>query len=162
MGFDMYAVLFLLSVLAVTVYLVVTAWEDHKTCMVTRWKHLIGGIPAIIMYFLNINTYAFEENTMILVFVGLYIVIGCVGVYGFADGIVLAVLTLFFGGSAGMVGAGIVLVIMILAAFSFLICHVMKSVATHGKLFQNVTGALVPHILVGYIVVWILLGMNIV
>lgn len=145
--------IFLICVLAVTVYLAVTAWEDHKTCEVTRWKHLIGGIPAIILYCLHWNQHGMEENAMILAFAIIYVAVGFAGIYGFADGLVLANLSLFFGSIGGATGCGVILLIMIIAAFSFLICHVVKSIVTRRKVFQRISGALIPHILVGYLIV---------
>lgn len=144
-------VVFLVCALAVTVYLAVTAWEDHKSCEVTRWKHLIGGIPAIFLFFLNVNKYNLEENAIILAFSLLYVVIGCVGVYGFADGLVLANLSLFFGSIGGVYGSGAVLLIMILSSFSFLGCHVVKCIMKKQKVFRNIAGALIPHIMAGYL-----------
>lgn len=146
-------VVFLLCVLAVTVYLAVTAWEDHKSCEVTRWKHLIGGIPAIFLSIMNAGHHGLEENAIILAFAMIYIVVGYVGVYGFADGLVLAVLTLFFGSIGGAIGSGAVLLITILAAFSFLGCHMVKCAVEHKKITGSIAGALVPHILIGYLVV---------
>ena len=144
--------LFVLSVLAVTVYLIVTAWEDYKTCEVTRWKHLIGGIPAILLLCNQIDQYSWQENAMILAFAFLFVLAGCVRVYGMADGYVLMILSLHFGSMGGLAGIGIVILIMITAAFSFLVCHVIKCVVTHKKI-RNVAGALLPHIFVGYMVV---------
>lgn len=141
----------LLCVCAVTAYLVVTALEDHKSCTVTRWKHLIGGIPAILLYIVNFCQRSWEENAMILAFSVMYIIIGFVGVYGFADGLVLAVLTVFFGSIGGAIGSGAVLLIAIIASFSFLICHVIRNTMKGRKIFQNMAGAFVPHILVGYL-----------
>lgn len=144
--------LFVLCVLAVTVYLIVTAWEDHKTCEVTRWKHLIGGISAMLLLCTQIDQYSWQEYAMILAFSLLFVLIGCIGVYGMADGYVLMILSLHFGSIGGLAGIGIVLLIMITAAFSFLVCHVVKCVVTHQKI-RNVAGALIPHIFVGYMVV---------
>ena len=144
--------LFVLCVLAVTVYLIVTAWEDHKTCEVTRWKHLIGGISAMLLLCIQIDQYSWQEYAMILAFSLIFVLIGCIGVYGRADGYVLMILSLHFGSIGGLAGIGIVLLIMITAAFSFLVCHVVKCVVTHQKI-RNVAGALIPHIFVGYMVV---------
>ena len=152
-GCDMEKIVFFMCVMAVTVYLTVAAWEDHKSCEVTRWKHLIGGIPAIFLFLWNLNSHSWEENVMILAFSTLYIVLGYAGAYGFADGLVLANLSVFFGSIGGIYGSGMVLVIMILAAFSFLLCHLGKCVVEHKKVSGNITGALVPHILVGYLIV---------
>ena len=151
----------LLCVFAVTAYLVVTAWEDHKTCKVTRWKHLIGGIPAILLFFVDFSRYSWEENAMIAAFSILYIVLGFVGVYGFADGLVLAVLTMFFGSIGGVVGSGAVLLIAIIASFSFLFCHVVKNIVSKRKIFQNMAGAFIPHILVGYVSVSVAILMSV-
>ena len=146
-------VVFLICVLAVTVYLAVAAWEDYKTCMVSRWKHLLGTIPAIFLFFFNINRHGFEEIAIILAFSTLYIVLGFIGIYGLADGFVLANLTMFFGSIGGVVSSGVVLMIMVLAAFSFFICHVIKSIVTHKKILCKMSGALIPHLLAGYVVV---------
>ena len=155
-------VMFILGTLAVTVYLAVAAWEDHKSCEVTRWKHLIGGIPAIFLFLLNVHDYSLEENAIILAFSLIYIAVGYVGVYGFADGLVFANLSLFFGSIGGVSGSGAVLLIMILASFSFLGCHVVKSVVCREKVFRNIAGALIPHILAGYItIVFIMLFLRI-
>lgn len=145
--------IFTLCILAVTVYLAVTALEDYKTCEVTRWKHLIGGIPAVLMYLINMSKYSPEKNILVIGFSLVYVAIGFVGVYGFADGLVLANLSMFFGGIGGAVGSGVVLLIVVIAAFSFLICHVIRSMVAKQKVFQKMAGALVPHIMVGYIVV---------
>lgn len=144
--------MFLICVLAVTVYLAVTAWEDHKSCEVTRWKHLIGGIPGVLLFLLNLGKHGLEENAIVITFSLIYIAVGYVGVYGFADGLVLANLSLVFGSIGGIYGSGAVLFIMILAAFSFLACHVVKSVGTNERLFRNMAGALIPHIFIGYVV----------
>lgn len=145
--------IFTLCILAVTVYLAVTALEDYKTCEVTRWKHLIGGIPAVLMYLINMSKYSPEENILVIGFSLVYVAIGFAGVYGFADGLVLANLSMFFGGIGGAVGSGVVLLIVVIAAFSFLICHVIRSMVAKQKVFQKMAGALVPHIMVGYIIV---------
>lgn len=140
----------LLCVCAVTAYLAVTAWEDHKTCEVTRWKHLIGGIPAILLFFVNFSQRSWEENAMIVAFSAMYVLIGYVGVYGFADGLVLSTLTMFFGSIGGAVGSGVVLCIAIIASFSFLFCHVAKSIIKKRSVIRNMAGAFIPHILIGY------------
>lgn len=150
---DMEKAVFLLSMFAVTVYLAVTAWEDYKTCEVTRWKHLIGGIPAIFSYILQSPHYHSQENAIILAFSFVCILVGKLGIYGFADGLVLAVLTLFFGSLGGVAGSGVVLVIMIIASLSFLFTHLAGNLLTKRKIFQNMAGAFIPHIFLGYGVV---------
>ena len=146
--------LFVLSVLAVTVYLIVTAWEDYKTCEVTRWKHLIGGIPAIFLLCTKCGQFSWQEYAMILAFSLLFVLAGCMGAYGMADGYVFMILTLLFGSMGGMAGVGIVILIMITAGFSFLIHHLVKCMIKRRKLFQNMAAALIPHILIGYGIVW--------
>lgn len=144
-------VVFLLCVLAVTAYLAVTAWEDYRTCEVTRWKHLWGSIPAICVIFLGIHNYSAVDYAGVLVFALLFIGIGYIGVYGVADGFVFANLTLFFGGIGGVIGIGIAIWIMIMAGVSFLINHLFTCMIKKKKLFQNIAAAFIPHIFVGYI-----------
>ena len=97
--------LFVLCVLAVTVYLTVAAWEDYKTCEVTRWKHLIGGIPAICLLGMKYGQYSWQEYAMILAFSLLFVLAGCLGAYGMADGYVFMILTLLFGSFQGLLGS---------------------------------------------------------
>ena len=150
MGCSMREIMYLLCVFAVTVYLAVAAWEDHKSCEVTRWKHLIGGIPSVMLFVMNMGRFSLEENAMILAFAGIYVVIGYVGLYGFADGLVLSILSLFFGSIGGCAGGGAVLLIAVISAFSFMIFHAAKCLWKHRKIFQNMSGPLIPHIFVGY------------
>lgn len=150
-------ILFVVCVLAVTVYLTVTAWEDHKTCEVTRWKHLIGGIPAIYLLCSRYVLLSWQEYAILFAFSSLYILAGCMGVYGMADGYVLSVLNLFFCSIGGVSGSGIVVLVMIAASVSFLIIHLVRSVVKRRRLFSNMTGAFVPHILVGYVSAWMVL-----
>lgn len=147
-------ILFVLCVLAVTAYLVVTAWEDFKTCEITRWKHLIGLIPTIILLCMRMNTFFRLELIIVLVFIVLYVIAGYCGIYGVADGFVFAILTLLFGAVGGVAGIGIVIIIMIIAGFSFLINHLVICMIKKKRVFQNVAAAFVPHILVGYILIW--------
>ena len=144
----------LLCLCAVTTYLVVAALEDHKSCTVTRWKHLIGGVPAILLFIVNFSQRCWEQNAMILAFSVMYIVIGFAGVYGFADGLVFAVLTIFFGSIGGAVGSGAVLLIAIIASFSFLFFHCIENMAKKRKVFQNMAGPFIPYILAGYGILW--------
>jgi len=146
--------LFVLCALAVTVYLTVAAWEDYKTCEVTRWKHLIGGIPAICLFCTQCGQHSWQEYAMTFAFSLLFVLAGCLGAYGMADGYVFMILTLFFGSMGGMTGIGMVILIMITAGFSFLIHHLVKCMIKRRKLFQNMAAALIPHILIGYGIVW--------
>jgi len=147
----MRSVIFVLCVLVVTAYLAVVAWEDHKTCEVTRWKHLLGLSPAIILFCMKISEFSRLEVVLLFVFVSMYVLFGYLGVYGVADGFVLAILTLSFGAVGGVAGIGIVIVIMIVAGFSFMINHLFICMRKKRKLFQNVAAAFLPHIFVGYI-----------
>ena len=147
-------ILFVLCVLAVTAYLAVTAWEDFKTCEITRWKHLIGLIPAFILLCMRMNTFSGLELIIVLVFIVLYVIAGYCGIYGVADGFVFAILTLLFGAVGGVAGIGIVIIIMIIAGFSFVINHLVICMIKKKRVFQNVASAFVPHILVAYIFTW--------
>lgn len=147
-------ILFVLCVLGVTAYLAVTAWEDYNTCEITRWKHLMGVVPAIILLCMRMNTLFGLELIIILVFIGLYVIAGYCGIYGVADGFVFAILTLLFGAVGGVAGIGIVIIIMIIAGFSFLLTHLVICMIEKKRLFQNVAAAFVPHILVGYVLAW--------
>ena len=150
----MKTILFVLCVLAVTVYLTVAAIEDYRTCEVTRWKHLIGLISASISIISNMKIHSMIDFAIILAFSVIFMWIGLAGVYGMADGFVLANLTLYFGSIAGDMGAGIV-IILVIAAFSFLICHIRKCLIYKEEINKNIKGALIPHILVGYVAVMI-------
>ena len=151
----MRGILFWVCVLAVTVYLAVAAWEDYKTCEVTRWKHLIGGIPAIFLLCTRYHLYSWHENALILVYAMLFILAGRIGVYGMADGYVFMILTLFCGSIGGRAGIGAVILIMTVAGGSFLINHLAGCVAKKEKLFCNMASAFIPHILIGYVAIWI-------
>ena len=91
---------------------------------------------------------------MILAFSFLFVLIGSLGAYGMADGYVFMILTLFWGSVGGLAGIGMVILIMIIAGFSFLIHHLVKCMVNKGKLFQNMAAALIPHILIGYGIIW--------
>lgn len=147
--------IFLVCILTVTVYLAVAAIEDYKTCEVTRWKHLIGGVPALVLLWMRKNMLSEMDLIIVLVFVTLYVFVGCIGIYGIADGFVFTILTIFFGSISGMTGVGIVIIIMILAGFSFMANHLFICIKNKKSLFENVAAAFVPHIFVGYVFAWI-------
>lgn len=147
-------ILFVLCVVAVTAYLAVTAWEDFRTCEITRWKHLLGLIPAVILLCIRMNTFSGIEFIIVLGFSTLYVLAGYLGVYGIADGFVFAILTLFFGAVGGVAGIGIVIIIMIIAGFSFIMNHLVICMIIKKRVFQNLAAAFVPHILMGYILTW--------
>ena len=152
MGCKMKTVFFLGSIVAVTVYLIAAAIEDYKTCQVTRWKHFIGFIPAFLWFVINIRQFLIVEFTIILAFLLTFIGIGYEGIYGLADGFVLANLSLLFGGTGGAAGIGMVILIMLVASFSFFICHVWSRFIKKESIFKNAAGPLIPHITVGYII----------
>ena len=160
MGCNMKEYIFLVCILTVTVYLAVAAIEDYKTCEVTRWKHLIGLFPATISIIPNMKIHSMIDFAIILAFSVIFIGIGIAGVYGMADGFVLANLTLYFGSIAGDMGVGVVIIILIIAAFSFLICHAGKCFIYKEQISRNIKGALIPHILAGYIAVMIPMLVN--
>ena len=99
MGCKMKTVFFLVSIVAVTVYLIVAAVEDYKTCHVTRWKHFIGFIPAFLWFVINMKQLSMVGFAIILAFLLAFIGIGYAGIYGLADGFVFANLSLLFGGT---------------------------------------------------------------
>lgn len=145
------------SVLAMTVYLIVTAGEDSKSCEVTRVKHLIGFVPAGLCLLAYVKERSLFDIGMIVLFVLLCLFIGMKGIYGMADGFVFANLTLMFGGVGGTAGIGLVVLIMILACLSGMIEMLLRKMVTLANLRQNRHIAFVPHILVGYLAVMIAL-----
>ena len=157
MGCNVRGIFFLVCVVAVTVYLIVAAIEDAKSMEVTRRKHLIGFIPAVIVWMIL----AGESNTcdilMTILFAGLWLLCGKVGIYGLADGFVLANLSLLFGAIGGVVGNGLVILIMVLAAFSGMGEVLVRRLTTIKIFKENRKIAFVPHILIGYVVVTIML-----
>lgn len=157
MGCKMKTVFFLVSIVAVTVYLIVAAVEDYKTCQVTRWKHFIGLIPAFLWFVINIRQLLIVDFAIILAFLLAFIGIGYAGIYGLADGLVFANLSLLFGGTGGAAGIGMVILIMILAFFSGMIEMLLRKMVTLAAFRQNRHIAFVPHILTGYIAVMIAL-----
>ncbi len=142
----------ILACMAFTVYMVLAAIEDYKSLAVTRWKHLIGLIPALLCLYVGSGKHPVTDYVFIFVFVALFMAFGHIRIYGLADGFVLANLTLLFGGIGGVVGIGAVVVLMILAAFSMVICHIGKAVVKKKGLFHNYVAAFVPHLCVGYVV----------
>ena len=149
--------LFLISMVAVTVYLIVVAIEDHKTCEVTRWKHFIGFIPAFLWFVINVRQFLMVDLAIILAFLLAFICIGYVGIYGLADGFVFAILLLLFGGVGGITGIGVVILIMILACFSGMTEMLLRKIVTAANFKQSRHIAFIPHILTGYTAVMIAL-----
>ncbi len=138
--------------------MVLAALEDYKSLEVTRWKHLIGLIPALLCLYVGSGKHPMADYVFILVFVVLFLAFGHIRIYGLADGFVLANLTLLFGSIGGVTGIGAVVVIMVLAAFSMVICHIGKAIVKKKGLLQNYAMAFVPHLCVGYVAVAIILG----
>ena len=121
----------------------------------TRIKHLVGFIPAILMMIVNVGTYSWFDIGMIELFVLLCLWMGMKGIYGMADGFVFANLVLMFGGISGATGIGVVIFIMILACFSGMIEMLLKKMVTLANFRENRHIAFVPHILTGYLAVMI-------
>lgn len=153
MEYSIKGIIFIICVLAVTVYLIVAAIEDAKTMEVTRGKHLISLIPAVVVWILCASERNICDIGIILPFVILWMLCGCIRVYGMADGFVLSNLTLFWGGIGGVTGVGMVILIMVLAGFSGMGEILVKKLATAKNFKENRKIAFVPHILVGYLIV---------
>ena len=151
------SILLLCSVLAMTVYLILTAGEDSKSCEVTRVKHLIGFVPAGLSLLAYVKDRSLFDIGMIALFVLLCLFIGMKGIYGMADGFVFANLTLLFGGVGGVAGIGLVVLVMILACFSGMIEMLLRKMVTWTDFKSKRHIAFVPHILIGYIAVMIAL-----
>lgn len=160
MYMKIYGIFFCITFLTFTGYLFLVAKEDHKTCEVSRWKHVIGLIPAMISVIFHMKMHDMMDFAIILAFSVIFIGIGIAGVYGMADGFVLANMTLYFGSIAGNMGAGVVIIILVVAAFSFFFCHMAKCIVYKEKILKNVRGALIPHIFVGYIAVMLPVMLN--
>ena len=152
----MNTIIFIVCMVAVTVYLTVAAIEDYKTCEVTRWKHLIGFVPGLFYFVWNAGRFTRMDIRMVIGFAAIFVVAGLLGVYGLADGFVLANLTLMFGGIAGAMGAGMMVVIMVLASFSFLFYRLIKEGISWRKWKEDKGSAFIPHIVVAYLVSWII------
>jgi len=157
MEYSIKGIIFIICVLAVTVYLIVAAIEDAKSMEVTRIKHLIGFIPAVVVWILCAEERNIGDIGIIILFIGLWILCGWIRVYGMADGFVFANLTLFWGGIGGVAGVGMVILIMVLAGFSGMIEILVRKLATMRNFKENRKIAFVPHILVGYVVVILLM-----
>ena len=149
---------FAICVLAVTVYLIVAAIEDGRSMEVTRGKHLIGFVPAVIVWLLYVNERDCFDVEMIVLFIGLWLLCGRIGVYGTADGFVFSNLTLFWGGIGGVAGVGMVILIMVLAGFSGMVEILIRKLATMKNFRENKKIAFVPHIFVGYAVIIVMIA----
>ncbi|MBR4061042.1 MAG: hypothetical protein IKK03_14540 [Lachnospiraceae bacterium] len=153
MEYSIKGIIFIICVLAVTVYLIVAAIEDAKTMEVTRGKHLIGLIPAIVVWLLCTSERNIYDIGIIWLFVVLWMICGWIGVYGMADGFVYSNLTLFWGGIGGVAGVGVVILNMVLAGFSGMVEVLVRKLATLRNFKENRKIAFVPHILMGYMIV---------
>ena len=98
---------------------------------------------------------------VVLDFAAIFIGSGLFSVYGLADGFVLANLTLMFGGIGGAMGAGMVVLIMVLASFSFLVYRCICDRITIKRLMKDKGAAFIPHVSVGYALVWIIFQVRI-
>ncbi len=144
-------ILIFAELLAATVYMQAVALEDSRTCQVTRWKHLIGFLPAITLLIINPYRLRVVDYACILLFTLLFFLFAGIKVYGLADGFVLANLTLLFGGIGGLAGVGMVILIIIIASMSMLLCHAFQAVRKKQKVLINASGAFIPHLLTGYL-----------
>ena len=155
MGYRMDTIIFIVCMVAVTVYLTVAAIEDYRTCEVTRWKHLIGFVPGFFYFVWNVRKFGRMDLAIVLGFVAIFVGAGLVGVYGLADGFVLTNLTFMFGGIGGAMGAGMVVLITVVASFSFLLYRFLFSGIMLKTFFKDKGAAFIPHIVVGYAIICI-------
>ena len=158
----MNTIIFIVCMVAVTVYLTVAAIEDYRTCEVTRWKHLIGFVPGLFYFVWNVGKFTWMDIGMVIGFAVIFVAAGLLGVYGLADGFVLANLTFWYGGIAGAMGSGMVVVIMVLASFSVLFYQLLKEGITWRKWKEDKGTAFIPHILMGYVTLCIVVGSTVV
>ena len=160
MAYSIKGIIFIICVLTVTVYLIVAAIEDAKSMEVTRGKHSIGFIPAVVVWILCARERNICDIESIILFICLWILCGWTRIYGMADGFVFANLTLFCGGIGGVAGVGVVILIMVLAGFSGMVEVLMRKLLTAKNLKENRKIAFVPHIFVGYLIAFIRLVLN--
>lgn len=153
MEYSVKGIMFIICVLAVTVYLIVAAIEDAKSMEVTRGKHLIGFITAVMVWILCAGERNICDIGIVILFMVLWMICGRIRVYGMADGFVFANLSLFWGGIGGVAGIGMVILIMVLAGFSGMVEVLVRKLATLRNFKENWKIAFVPHILVGYLIV---------
>lgn len=155
---NMKNIIVLCSFATVTIYLILAAKEDSKSCEVTRWKHMIGFIPAALCMMVHITDRDLFDIGMFIMFVLLCLLFGAKGIYGMADGFVFANLTLLFGSMGGIAGIGLVILIMILSCFSGMIEMLLRKQVTLAAFKGKGYIAFVPHILTGYTAVMIALA----
>lgn len=156
MEYNIKGIIFAVCGLAVTVYLIVAAIEDGRSMEVTRGKHLIGFVPAVATWILCASGRNIYDIGIIILFISLWMLCGWIGVYGIADEFVFSNLTLFWGGIGGVSGVGMVILIMVLAGFSGLVEVLIRKLATINNFKENRKIAFVPHIMVGYVIVIII------
>ena len=154
---DMKSMLLIGSFVATATYLILAAVEDSQSFQVTRWKHLIGMIPALLLTLVYIGERSVLDMGMILLFVLLWVFLGRRKVYGMADGFVFVNLTVLFGSIGGVAGIGLVILILILACFSGMAEMLLRKMVTVAAFKRKKYIAFVPHILTGYVAVVIAL-----
>lgn len=103
MEYNIKGIIFAVCALAVTVYLIVAAIEDGRSMEVTRGKHLIGFIPAVVVWILCAKGRNIYDIGIIILFICLWMLCGWIKIYGMADGFVFSNLTLFFWGGVSEV-----------------------------------------------------------
>lgn len=155
MAYSIKGIFFIICALAVTVYLIVAAIEDAKSMEVTRGKHLVGFIPAVATWILCTSGRNIYELGITILFIGIWLLCGWIGVYGMADGFIFSILTLFWGGIGGVAGVGMVILIMILAGFSGMAESLVRKLVTMRNFKENRKIAFVPHIMVGNVIVFV-------
>lgn len=153
MEYRIKSIIFIGCMLVVTIYLLITAREDARSCQVTRIKHLAGLVPAVCMLFMNVRARSLSDIGAVLLFMLIFLVCGLKKIYGMADGFVFMNLTLLFGGAYGVAGIGVVILIMVLACVSGMAEILMRKMITIENFRQKAHIAFVPHILIGYIAV---------
>ena len=153
MEYNIKGIIFTVCVLAVTVYVIVAAIEDGRSMEVTRGKHLIGFVPAAVVWLMYAGGRNIYDIGVIILFTGVWLLCGRIGIYGMADGLVFSNLTLFWGGIGGVAGVGMVILIMVLAGFSGMGEISVRKLVTMKNFRENRKIAFVPHIFVGYVVI---------
>lgn len=143
-------IIFIISTAAMTVYLCMTAVEDHRTCMVTRWKHLIGFIPAVLLETAMLQSRSKADTALTAVLTLIFLSAGMIGAYGLADGFVMANLTLYFGAVSGSFGAFLSWIVFLLAGVLFTLHKIVRAGFCVRRMTENGMGAFIPYIAAAY------------
>lgn len=162
------SVFFITNMICMAAYLCVAAVEDHKTCMVTRWKHLIGFVPTMVYFTVHaLRRLSAVDISFIIIFMMIMLAAGLIGIFGLADGFVMANIILQLGSFFGCAGVMLSCYILVTAGVLFLVWQLVQktweiihsgfSLSFWELLLKNGSGAFVPHIAIAYctVVVWI-------